>query len=68
MTDQHGGSLLLGLGAYNGWQKGMTREDVRTKAREWGCFARMFIPHSHLPVSLAPSLPVADSRPPHFWL
>jgi len=42
MTDNNGGSLLLGLGAYNGWHPGMTRHDVQVKADSWGCFAREY--------------------------
>ncbi|RSH84341.1 uncharacterized protein EHS24_005861 [Apiotrichum porosum] len=38
--DANGGSVLLGMGAYNGWEKGMTRGDVYEKANTWGCFAQ----------------------------
>jgi soluble lytic murein transglycosylase-like protein len=41
-TDANGGSLLLGLGAYNGWRQGMTTGDVANMAATWGCSSREY--------------------------
>lgn len=35
--DNNGGNVLLGLGAYNGWSKGMTTGTVENMKNQYGC-------------------------------